>query len=1451
VAALFVFCLTLACPSFAAEDDEDEPPDYRPGLVATYQAPEGTPVVRRDNDVQFVWRGESPDPRIPAGPFTARWQGRLFVTSPGKHQLHIFAQGKLRLIVAGKVYLKKTAGEPRWLATEPMTLDYGYHPLDLDFQKSGDEARVSLYWSGPNFQLEPLTERNLVHEPRQSPDESFAHGRLLARALRCEACHGAAQARLTAPELTKVSGNFDQGWLVRWLTAQPRGSTDDEPIDQVRRRMPHLGLSEADGRAIAAFLLANSPPVIRTAEAKPVRKSPAKPKSAAAKKQSAKPKSAGGRKKPPKPRPRTEPSAKEGEDLLNTVGCLACHQVEQRGLAALFGGGDLSGVADKRPADFFGRWLADPATINPAHRMPVFKLADLERQDLALYLATLKPKDTVARSSEIVSSPEVIERGRELVAQWRCGACHQLPTQATAQKPHLPPLTAGSRWDNSCLAGGDPAKCRPAYALSKAQCDALRAYYSQLPSGDRPSAIDGQFVLAERNCLGCHARGLSPGIAGQAPRLTAARPDLAPLLPALAPPSLAGVGDKLHDEALEAAILIKNPPLRPWLKIRMPKFPLAADEMRAIVHELIDHDRVPPLSHGTSPSGSAPDEHDPAVLSAGSRLVTSDGFGCTSCHKIGDSEPLQVTLAAHGTDLSLVGNRIRRPWFDRWVRNPARIVPRMEMPAIMLPVRGVMHEKLAGQLSAVWTALNTPGFEPPLPNPVRIVRRRNMPDKPEPAVVLTDEIEVGKTAFLRPIVIGLPNRQNILFDLETNRLAAWWMGDTARQRTRGKSWYWEAGGTSLLPLPTAKLTSELRLRRNGQFEEPIEIGQCAAEFQQLEHPAETLLHPSGEVRFTYRLKFAGLSDEPKNVFVVQTLTPPWPDAAQHAAFRRTIEIHGAAADDEFFWQPLPGGVAGGPPGSVGNWIWLPQTLGHPRVSFGLGRSWPIERDGSIQFGRARDDLKVRVQTAEYFIDLPADQFPVDPVPFPPDLSAKLTVVPGYEAIRLPLARDEMPTGLAWRPDGTLVISSLKGRVCLLHDTNGDGLEDEIKPFSDDLAAPYGVSCRGADVDVINKYGLLRLHDSDGDGHAEMTEVLADGWGYSADYHDWAVGLPRDNQGNYYVALPCQQDERSEAAARLRGWALKLVPRQPTPDNPQRFTVEKFAGGLRFPMGLALNRAGDLFATDNQGNYTPFNELNHLVGGTRYGFINKLEVKPGFAPPFQPAAVEIPHPWTRSINGICFLYTPEAVQKKLGRPLFGPLEGQLVGCEYNNRVLVRMSLERIGDTYQGAIYPFSRLPAEGEETFEGPVVCAIAPDGDLYVGNLRDSAWGGGQNTGSIVRLRPAGELPPGIAEVKAACDGFQIHFTQPIERARAADLGHYAVVSYRRIPTPAYGGADVDTKPARVRSVAVAEDGRSVRLVLDEMRPGFVYEFRLSGLAEGDKPLFPAEAYYTLRQVPR
>ena len=1431
--AMTLVCLGgMSASRIAAQDIEDEEPiEYQPGLVATYTDSFGTSIERVDEMAQFDWAKSPVDARLADGPFQVKWSGRLFVMVPGEYRLSLHTNAAAALSVAGKQVV--SAAGDGWNHSPPLELDYGHHPLELTFSGKGDGPKIGLFWQGPQFQLEPITERYLFHDPARSPDETFTRGERLARALRCQACHagGEVASLPPAPALTTLAGSMSREWMIEWLTRTPQAD-----VHSISRRMPHFKLSHDDAASAADYLMTSArvamPSIPTDAPTPPAEDSTG---GAGSSKKS---------KEKKKAKVRTKPSAEEGKRLFQSVGCLACHQMYGLGASNLFGGGDLSAVALKRPASFFAAWLADPTALNESHRMPVFALTALERADLAEYLA-------LARGSERDKSPALtftlerrpdadwLERGRQVVESRRCAACHTLGERRTLdERQRLGSLSAASDWSRSCAKGVASLEGQASYEVPVEDAAALRTYFStQWPSPKEDKlAIDGRRALDEQNCLACHQRGLATGMAGQFPRLVEKAPDLASLLPLVTPPSLAGVGDKLPREALASIIEATSAKLRPWLSIRMPRFHLRQEERDALVDYLIASDRIP-----DSPATPLALPSEESLFQAGSRLVTADGFGCTSCHKIGNAVPADVPLNARGTDLSMLGSRVRRPWFDRWVHNPARIVPRMEMPAIQMPVRGVLAENLDVQLTAVWNSLNTRGFDPPPPNAVRVVRARNLDNVAEPANVLTDVLELGPKVYLEPFLVGLANRHNVLFDLERGALAGWWMGDTARQRTRGKSWYWEANGVPVIaPIGDGQ---ELKLFVDGRAVAPSLVGQFAASLDGW-RPIE------GGVRFNYRALFdAGGSHGAITLRIEQSLTAIRPGVGLEtpSGFRREMKIDGlppgtslalAVASARDGARLADGGsIALDAPGR--------PTIATSAATFSLGD------DGLIVAKLAADARSPAAIALDYLTNLPADQFPLETPAMPALPIAKLGAVPGFEATRLPLPMTEMPTALAWRRDGTLVFTSLKGRVWQAWDTNGDKLEDRWQVFGDELAAPYGLYVNDDSIDVANKYGVLRLWDRDQDRVVDATEVIASGWGHTADYHDWAIGLPKDASGNYYVALPCQQDDRSPAAAHLRGNGLRLVPRQPTEDNPRRFGLESFCAGLRFPMGLALTRGGDLFATDNQGHYNPYNELNHLVDGARYGFINKLEARDGFSPPFLPPVVEMPHPWMRSINGLCALETPDEVSKETGRSLFGPFEGHLLGCEMNNLRLIRMSLEKVEGEFQGAAYPMSRPVNEGELAFEGPLSCGVAPDGAVYVGNLRDSGWGGGQNTGSLVRLTRGAEYAPGIAEICAQPRGFRVEFTSSLSPSAAGDRRNYTIVSARRVSTPEYGGDDVDKATERITKIDVAADGRAVEIELARMREGFVYEFRLSNLAPESGMFFPDEAYYTLRKLPR
>ncbi len=1412
---LSLLTLTHALPVSAQDLGDDDLPGFLPGLVANYTTA-GKSVQQLDPDLLFDWGSGPPTSRSANGDFTANWQGLLQAKENGLFKLSVYACGSVRVSVAGQQILAAETQVSTWLSCEPIELRFGMHELKVDFQQTASTARLGLYWSGPSYALEPISARALFHPSEKSVAQRFEIGRTLSRGLRCAACHEfpMEQEPLSAPALTHLQDNLRPSWLVERLTSQPDGAFASS-------RMPHFGMHHNDALAISAALFA--------ASAKSPRPDDIESKLVAA-----------NQKRPKKePEIRTQADGAQGEMAFVSTGCLACHAIGPLGNPTtlerqMFGGGELTQLAVKRTSDFVKRWLTDPAQVNSSHRMPVFDLTLLERLDLAAYLSRLG----VEESRNDTQAAGDAARGVGLIAQYRCAACHQLPTSLATQRAKTR-ITAESNWlSGGCLGQPNPKNNIPGFGLTDEQRQELRLYYTSVESANLAIA-QGRQLMSENNCTACHHREMDEGLKASLADIVAAVPDVAPRLAALAPPSLNAVGDKLHDQALRAAISQQAPRLRPWLDVRMPKFKLADDQLDDIVSHLIAHDRIP---DGRPQAIKKPPRADDVMLLAAGRLVTAEGFGCQSCHQIGDTEPPKVDLNARGTNLAMLGQRVRPSWFERWVRNPARIVPRMEMPAIQTAVKGVLDDSLDLQLSALWTTLNTPDFRPPRPAPVRVVRTHNLDEHAERAWLLTDVLETENQIYLRPLIFGLPNRQSLLFDLESGKLATWWIGDTAHQHTRGKSWFWEPGAS---PLVTGEdyLEQVSVVDSAGIMWAPTPLGQFAARFDQVEHIGNGI-----EWRGRLHLTAAGkdnLNLPARWVSIRQTI---WAEKKGRGAESKCItQLSGLMPGDRVqLHSSMPAIESPKQNGQVWhtglrkeNTLVDIQSLAKIEATVG---------EPAVELVNANTSVTELSWTSSYRSLLPTDQFPYVASPQPVLKPKNIAVVPGYAGIQLPLPPTEMPVSFAWDKSGECYIGSLKGRILKLKDGNDDGLAEQYELISDEFPTPYGLFIGAEGIDALTKFALVRLTEpklsSVPYAVPYAASVVADGWGYTADYHDWAVGLERDADQNYYMALPCQQDDRNEEAAYLRGSALKLIPYNST-EEPRKYRVEPFAAGLRFPMGIALNAQGDLFTSDNQGNYNPFNELNHIRSGKRYGFINKLENKGGFSPEFESPAINLPHPWTRSVNGICFLKTPAG----LPASHFGAYEGHLIGCEMNGKALIRMSFQKVGETYQGAAYMFSRPVTEGEANLEGPIVCRVSPAGDLFIGSLQDSGWSAGQNTGSIVRLRPQGELPPGIAEVRATATGFEVDFTQPIAAESAALATNYQLRSYQRISTPAYGGEDQDERSEHIKGIQVSEDLRRVTLQVDDLREGFVYELNIGPIAQGSQELFPSQAHYSLRAL--
>jgi mono/diheme cytochrome c family protein/glucose/arabinose dehydrogenase len=1401
--------------------------DVRSGLRAEYRSGEtSSPVVRIDSDVQFDWADASPDPRVSAGRFDARWQGKLLATARGPYRFHIFVTGTAGLRIDGKSVIAGTKSDAGWLSSSELTLDLGDHAVEVTFSKAGPHARIGLYWESQKFGLEPIGPRWLSHDrsERNEPGD-FERGSELVEAFRCAACHsipGVGPAR-AAPALDHLPAQLRPEWLVRWLARADAGRETSH--------MPQLSLTPDEARSVVHFLISSA--------------------------------AAG-----PKPTP---PSGRSeaGEAVFQSVGCVACHSLDGVGHDGAFGGGPLDLVGDKRPMGFFRDWLTKPESINAAHRMPIFTLKKEEVDDLAAYLATRKRAAPAAPAWKEDRSEAMLRVGRSLVAKHRCAACHHIPGI------DRPDVVAGSMhggrgrgnaidWSRGCL-DAPGAAGRPGFDLGADRGRAIRAFIEQLPAQVDPQSEyeRGRRLLGEFNCTGCHARdlgmGLEPSLAARGDARDA-EASLAKLRGELEPPCLTAVGDKFRDETLSQLVRGGLTPRRPWLKVRMPRFTMSDVERDALLSFLVGHDRIPtpppvpviakltaPGDKGRAGSGAnqTPVKTDATVavdpseaLLAAHQLVSSRGFGCMSCHTLGKHEPKNVAVNARGSDLLKMGDRVRREWFMRWMRDPARIVPGMEMPAITVAARGVLNDRLDSQFDALWQGLNSTAFVVPSERDTSQQVLSLAPgDEP---VVLRDVIQdcpPGSGWCAHAFAIGLPNRHNVLFDLDTMSLRAWWVGDFARERTQGKTWLWEPGGLPAWARASKVPAVALRDSNTGELLLPVPNGQSVGRL--LEWSIGPLRDSATESRvgLSYCLNFLnGLE-----VNVHEGIRPM--PRSPRAGFERNVSIsrvpdgyrpvllfHAAEYSKER--QEL---IATGPIGEIA----IGRRRGPPTEFVDQPQLKLADDDRCFAMECARESGNTGAFSASMAYWSTASDGPRAPaLPVaPPRVEARsLAVVPGCDAVRLPLDSNVMPTAIAFRSDATPVVCSLKGGVFLALDTDHDGLADAWETVSDHLAAPFGVLVDGDDVLVCQKPELVRLLPRVFPGQPAPTKVVATGWGYTEDYHDWTFGLVRDSQRNLYIGTGSDytHKDRPAAARKWRGCILKVAP-----DG----RIEELAHGARYPTGIAITRDDQVFFTDNQGVQNTFNEINHVVPGSRYGVPALGDPAPDQDPwPERVPAIQIPHPWTRSINGICFL---DANGK------WGPFEGHGVGCEYDTRSLIRFSLQKIGDTYQGACYPFAspedQVPPE--QRFLGPLCCAVDPHGDLYVGGLRDSGWGGGNNVGELVRVRPGNQWPLGIREVRAWRAGFVIEFTGPIDPERAEQLEKYSIASYRRIWKGTYATPDSDRRVEKIQRVRVTPDRRMAVIELDSMRSGFVYELHV-GDVSASGPLWPADAYYTLNEIP-
>ena len=432
-------------------------------------------------------------------------------------------------------------------------------------------------------------------------------------------------------------------------------------------------------------------------------------------------------------------------------------------------------------------------------------------------------------------------------------------------------------------------------------------------------------------------------------------------------------------------------------------------------------------------------------------------------------------------------------------------------------------------------------------------------------------------------------------------------------------------------------------------------------------------------------------------------------------------------------------------------------------------------------------------------------------------------------------------GMDFAPDGALWLSTRRGQIWRVESPLGGPAAARWSLFAEGLQEGLGLKWQKGKLYVTQRGELSELIDRDQDGHCDAVRAVTQNWGMSGNYHEFAFGLPVDAQGNFWMSLNVgfwsPEWWHGLSKAPYRGWILKV-----SPDG----IVTPVACGARSPCGLGIGPEGDVFYTDNQGDWMPVCPIFHVEQGDWFGHPASLRWTPEYgngeripsstepaARQRKPAAVLIPYKWSRSAVNLL-------MDESGGK--FGPFAGQMIVGELTNGMLLRVDMEKVQGAWQGVVWPLRQ---------EVGSICRVAQasDGSVFTG-FTNRGWGGLGPGHGLARVRFTGRTPFEVASVRQLKDGFTLRFTKPVDRT-SLTAAAASVIQYDYFDWWDYGSPQQNLTPRAIVAWEPDADGLGARLRVSGLAPAMCAEVILAGVrsTDGESLLHP-EFHATINQLP-
>ncbi len=397
-----------------------------------------------------------------------------------------------------------------------------------------------------------------------------------------------------------------------------------------------------------------------------------------------------------------------------------------------------------------------------------------------------------------------------------------------------------------------------------------------------------------------------------------------------------------------------------------------------------------------------------------------------------------------------------------------------------------------------------------------------------------------------------------------------------------------------------------------------------------------------------------------------------------------------------------------------------------------------------------------------------------------------------------------------------VVATWMGDVWIVDGLGGEEIGAVTwKRFATGMYEPLGVNTRGGEIFITSRDQITRLHDLNGDGEADHYEAFNHDAQASAHFHEFAVGLETDDEGNFYYAKGAGHD--FDARVPQHGTVLRVA--------ADGSATEVIANGFRAPNGLVVNPDGSVIVTDQEGHWIPENRINWVEPGTFHGYMRAWREPDRGPNDFVQPVTWIHHDVDRSPSA------PVWVRSRR----WGQLDASLIYLSYGNGRMFSVLFDQAFPTTDG--------PPRQAAVVELPVTAAPTglirgrfnpADDHLYVCGL--FAWAGDRTQpGGFYRVRRTNQPLRIPRAYETARDGIVVRFTSELDPETAADPGNYSMRIWQYLRQASYGSEDyrvlgegVGDDDLAIPSATLSADGRAVFVEIPDILPVQQYHLEMN-----------------------